>query len=240
VVEEIQEQTGNQMVNYLVADLSSQEQIRKIAQKFKHLYRRLDVLINNAGAMFIRRQENQDGLEMTFAVNHLSFFLLTNLLLETMTESAPSRIINVSSNAHRRAKLDFDDLQNKRGYWGMGVYGQSKLANVLFTYELARRLQGTGVTVNAMHPGFVATNMGANNGWVVRLLLPLIHRNSLTSDEGAETCIYLACSPEVEGVTGKYFFKNAEFPSSKASHDPIAASRLWRISAELTNAPEWI
>jgi NAD(P)-dependent dehydrogenase (short-subunit alcohol dehydrogenase family) len=171
---------------------------------------------------------------MNFALNHLAYFLLTDLLLETLKTSAPARVVNVSSNSHRRKHLDFDNLDLKRGYWAGRAYGRSKLANLYFTYELARRLEGTGVTANAMHPGFVRTNMAANNGPLVRLFLPFVHRNSLTPEEGARTIIYLASSSQVEGVTGKYFVREREVPSDPISHDETAAKRLWEISEAMT------
>jgi NAD(P)-dependent dehydrogenase (short-subunit alcohol dehydrogenase family) len=171
---------------------------------------------------------------MNFAVNHLAYFLLTNLLLDPLKAGAPARIVNVSSNSHRGKRLDFESLELKRGYWAGRAYGRSKLANLYFTYELARRLEGTGVTANAMHPGFVRTNMAANNGWLVRLFLPFVHRNSLTPEEGARTAVYLASSPEVEGFTGRYFVREREVESDPISYDESLAARLWQVSAEMT------
>jgi NAD(P)-dependent dehydrogenase (short-subunit alcohol dehydrogenase family) len=227
-------------VDYLLADLSVQAQVRQLAADFKARYERLDVLVNNAGAIFLRRQVSADGIEMTLAVNHLAYFLLTNLLLEPLKASAPSRVVNVASNSHFGQHLDFDNLELKRGYNPLRAYGRSKLCNLYFTYELARRLkdEGTGVTVNAMHPGFVATNMGANNGRLVRFFLPLIHRNSLTPEQGASTAVYLASSPEVEGLTGKYFVREREVASDPVSYDESAASRLWEVSERMTQVPE--
>jgi retinol dehydrogenase-12 len=164
----IQQQTGNPRVEYLLADLSVQEEIRRLAERFKSRYQRLHVLVNNAGAFFMSRQLSADGLEMTFALNHLAYFLLTHLLLDILKASAPARIVNVSSNGHRGMKINLEDLKSQGRYAPMQAYGQSKLANLLFTYELARRLEGSGVTVNALHPGFVATNLAANNGWLAR------------------------------------------------------------------------
>ncbi len=233
-VEQIRRSTGNQSVEYLLADLSSQAEIRRLADEFLGRYDRLDVLVNNAGAMFWSRQETVDGLERTFALNHLSYFLLTNLLLDRLKASAPARVVSVSSAAHDGARIDFDDLQGKRSYAGMRAYGQSKLANVLFTYELARRLKGTGVTANALHPGFVATNFATNNGEIVRLVMAIIHRFALSPDRGAQTSIYLATSPEVEGVTGKYFSNSKAVRSSDISYDEAVAHRLWDASSELT------
>jgi NAD(P)-dependent dehydrogenase (short-subunit alcohol dehydrogenase family) len=233
-VAHIQRETNNFHVDYLLADLSIQSQVRKLAENFKARYKRLDVLVNDAGAIFLRRELSADGIEMTFAVNHLAYFLLTNLLLDTLKASAPTRIVNVASNSHLGQHLDFDNLQLKRGYNPMRAYGRSKLCNLYFTYELARRLDGTGVTVNAMHPGFVATNMGTNNGRLVRLFLPLIHLNSLTPEQGARTVVYLASSPDVETVTGKYFVREREVASDPVSYDEAAAKRLWEVSEEMT------
>lgn len=234
LVEQIERQTGSATVEYMLADLSSQQEIRRLAQQFQGRYQRLDVLVNNAGGLFISRQQSVDGIEMTFALNHLSYFLLTNLLLDTLKVSAPSRIVNVASDAHESARLDFDDLQGQRRYSGIQAYGRSKLANILFTYELARRLAGTGVTVNTLHPGVVATNFGTNNGRLARVLRRVANLVSISPDQGAQTSIYLATSPEVEGVTGQYFVKQKAVPSSKASYDTAAAARLWQVSEELT------
>lgn len=213
-------------LEFMTADLSSQAEVRNLADEFKRKYDRLHVLVNNAGALFTSYRETVDGIEMTFALNHLSYFLLTNLLLDTIRASAPARIINVASNAHEGNTIDFEDLQLKRGYREWTAYGASKLANILFTYELARRLQGTGVTVNAVHPGFVNTNFQRAAG--------LNMRGPLTPEEGADTQIWLAQSPEVEGVTGKYFVRRRDTRSSDFSYDQAVARRLWEISAEMT------
>jgi len=235
-VAEIKTETGNPDVDFLLADLSVQAQVRQLAKDFRSRYARLDVLVNDAGVINFFRQLSADGIEMNFAVNHLSYFLLTNLLLDTLKASAPARIVNVSSNSHRHKQLDFGNLELKRGYWAGIAYGRSKLCNLYFTYELARRLEseGAGVTVNAMHPGFVHTNMAANNGWLVRLFLPFIHRNSLTPEQGADTVVYLASSPEVEGVTGKYFVRRREVDSDPVSYDVDAAKKLWQVSEQMT------
>jgi NAD(P)-dependent dehydrogenase (short-subunit alcohol dehydrogenase family) len=231
---DIQEQTGSTQVESLLADLSSQQQVRGLARAFLERHRRLDVLVNNAGGMWMRRQETVDGLEMTFAVNHLAYFLLSGLLLDVLKASAPSRIVNVSSGAHRRATLPFDDLMGARRFRGWQAYKQSKLANLLFTYELARRLAGTGVTANALHPGFVATGFGANNGWRGSALQMLARWFAISSEEGARTILYLAASPEVAGVSGRYFVRERAVPSSPASQDEAAQKRLWQVSEELT------
>ena len=236
-VADIKENSGNASVDLMLADVSSQKEIRRLADEFGEAYPRLDVLINNAGVFRSERITTADGIEATFAVNHLAYFLLTNLLLERLKASAPSRIVNVASADHSNGAIDFDDLQAEKGYTGAKAYSQSKLANVLFTYELARRLQGTGVTANCLHPGVVGTNLGSGVsgafGFVVRALRPLMK----SPEKGAETSIYLASSPEVEGVSGGYFVKKAEARSSKASHDERLATRLWEASAELTNLP---
>ena len=239
-VRQIRQQTGNPAVEYLLADLSSQKDVRALAQQFKSTHQRLHALVNNAGGIFIWRQASVDGIEMTFALNHLNYFLLTNLLLDALKASAPARIINVSSRAHLRAPLNFDALQSRRGYNGIRVYGQTKLANLLFTYELARRLEGTGVTANALHPGLVATNFGANNArlggrYLGRLYRRLFRVIAISAEEGAQSSLYLATSPEVAGVTGKYFVRRQAVPSSEASYDRAAASRLWQVSEELTD-----
>jgi NAD(P)-dependent dehydrogenase (short-subunit alcohol dehydrogenase family) len=233
-VNRIREATGNDSVEYLLADLSSQAQIRALVDQFHQRYDRLDVLVNNAGGAYVWRQESADGIEMTFALNHLNYFLLTHLLLDTIKASAPARIVNVSSNSHYGASINFDDLEGKRRYWWNTAYGQSKLANVLFTYELARRLEGSGVTTNALHPGFVATDIGKNNGALARLFLWFVHRRALTPEQGARTNIYLASSPDVAQVTGKYFVKEKPVDSDPASYDQGTARRLWDVSAEMT------
>jgi retinol dehydrogenase 12 len=239
-VKEIQEATGHQQqVDYLLADLSSMAEVRRLAAEFKKKYSRLDVLINNAGATFTTRQETVDGYEKTFATNHLSYFLLTTLLLDVLKASAPARIVNVASDAHSTGKINFDDLQSRNGYGAAGfrAYGTSKLANVLFTYELARRLEGTGVTANVIHPGFVASGFGANNGRLFSGVLKLLQRvAAITPEKGAETIIYLASSPEVEGITGKYWDKRKQISSSTASYNVETAKRLWEVSEQLVNA----
>jgi retinol dehydrogenase 12 len=230
-VNAIKEQTGNRHVDYLVADLSSQKAIRQLAVEFKRRNSRLDVLINNAGINLLQRQLSVDGLEMVFATNHLSYFMLTHLLLDTLEASAPSRIVNVSSFVHRRARVDFDHLQAG----GMNAYPQSKLANLLFTYELARRLGGTSVTVNALNPGLVKSNFGLNNPGPAALIKRILNAvRGVSAEEGAHTSIYLASSPEVANVSGKYFENCKPIESSPVSCDKDAAQRLWQVSAELT------
>ncbi|NIS82543.1 MAG: SDR family NAD(P)-dependent oxidoreductase [Anaerolineales bacterium] len=233
-VEEIKRESDNPNVEFMSTDLSSQDEVRRLVEGFQKRHDRLDVLVNNAGAFFLRRKESVDGIEMTFALNHLGYFLLTHLLQDTIRASAPARIINTASGAHHDTVIDFDDLQARRKYRMYKRYAESKLANVLFTYELARRLEATEVAVNAFHPGFVATHIGENNGWFVRLVKPLINLRAGSPEEGADTLVYLAISPEVAGVTGKYFYKRKAVPSSPNSYDETLADRLWRVSAELT------
>ena len=216
------------------ADLSSQVSIREAAAELAGRYSRVQVLINNAGVIPARREVSVDGLEMQFAVNHLAYFLLTNLLLPQLKAGAPSRIINVSSGAHAGAGLQFDDLQSEREYHPRAAYSRSKLANILFTYELARRLQGSGVTANCLSPGVVATGMLADYMGVPRAGGASASSFGASPERGAETSIYLATSPDVEGVTGKYFEKSRAIRSSHESYDEAAARRLWEVSERLT------
>ena len=234
---EIREKSGNEAIDLMLADLASQASIRQLAENIQQRYQQLHVLINNAGGFNLSRRETTDGLEMTFAVNYLAPFLLTNLLLEKLIASAPSRIVNVSSESHQSGYIRMDDLQLEKGYRIMRAYGQSKLALVLFTYELARRLQGTGVTANCLHPGFVATNIGQNGvGSVGRSITKLIFSTlGISPEEGAKTSIYLASSPEIEGVTGKYFAKSIPVRSAPISYDKTLQRQLWEESAKLVN-----
>ncbi|HKJ66549.1 MAG TPA: SDR family oxidoreductase [bacterium] len=233
-VEHIRQETGNRQIEYLIADLSVQAEIHQLAETFKEQYDRLDVLINNAGAIFFSREETQDGLERTFALNHLGYFLLTNLLLDMIRQSAPVRVINVSSEAHRGASINFDDLQCEEKFSPMRAYGQSKLANILFTYELDRRLENTNITVNALHPGFIASNFGRNAGLLGKIIMPVLYLFAKSPEKGAQTSIYLATSPEVEGVSGHYFINEQPATSSEESYDSDVAARLWNMSEELT------
>jgi len=235
-VKEIDEQSGHAAADGLVADLSSMGEVRRLGNEFETRYSRLDVLINNVGAIFAQRRSTVDGYERTFALNHLSQFLLTNLLLDTLKASAPSRIVNVSSQAHQGGMINFGDLHGERRY-GIGggrAYSQSKLANIMFTYELARRLAGTGVTANAVHPGTVATSFGENNGGLMGFGMKVFHRFALTPEEGADTIMYLASSPEVEGITGRYWTKRRAVQSSPASYDESAQKHLWDVSVRMT------
>jgi NAD(P)-dependent dehydrogenase (short-subunit alcohol dehydrogenase family) len=217
---EIQAHSGNNDVHLLLADLSSQQSIRQLAEAFQRQFSQLHVLINNAGLFSLGRRETVDGLEMAFAVNYLAPFLLTNLLLDTLKASAPARVINVSSDSHEQGYINMDNLQSKRGYNTYKIYGQSKLALILFSYELARKLEGTGVTVNALHPGFVSTNIGQSDvGPFLRMIASIIFRFGISPEEGAKTSIYLASSPDVENVTGKYFVKSSPKRSVAISYD---------------------
>lgn len=236
-VDEIRQDSGNPAVEYLVADLSSQEQVRRLAKEFKERRQHLDVLVNNAGAMYLARQKSVDGIEMTFALNHLSYFLLTSLLLDVLTASAPARVVNVASGAHKGASLNPKDAHDPRRYLGFRAYSRSKLCNILFTSELARRLEGTGVTANSLHPGLVATNFLSNNGSFGRVLNFSLRIRGISVAAGASTPVYAASSPEMEGVSGKYLVKKRPVPSSKRSYDESLAGALWDVSASLTGIP---
>jgi NAD(P)-dependent dehydrogenase (short-subunit alcohol dehydrogenase family) len=234
VAEAIKKETGNP-VEFIPADLSTLAGIMQAAAGFRQCHNRLHVLVNNAGGFFNKRSVTCDGLEMTFALNHVNYFLLTNLLLEVLKDSAPARVINVASGIHMGARLEFDNLQGEKRYAGFRAYGQSKLANVIFTYELARRLEESGVTVNTLHPGYVDTGLSLNNGFFFRVFARLSARLfGRKSEEGAQTSIYLASSPEVEGVTGKYFTDCKPVQSSLESYDNATAEKLWQVSLELT------
>jgi NAD(P)-dependent dehydrogenase (short-subunit alcohol dehydrogenase family) len=233
VAKQIREQTGNQAVHFLLADFSDLEQIRQLAEQIKTQFPKLDVLVNNAGAYFNRRQRMSCGVEKTFFVNHLAPFLLTNLLLDNLQSQA--RIINVASDAHQYGQLDLNDLNFEKSYFGFAAYARSKLANILFTYELARRLAGSGVPVNALHPGGVATNIFSTDFSIFGPLIKgIVSLFTLTPTQGADNTIYLASAPEVEGVTGKYFVKRDAVASSPLSNDEDLAKRLWEVSEKLT------
>jgi NAD(P)-dependent dehydrogenase (short-subunit alcohol dehydrogenase family) len=232
-VDALRRESGNPAIEYALADLTDQAQVRALAAGIRDRHLRLDVLVNNAGGFFWRRRESVDGIEMTLALNHLAPFLLTNLLLDRLRAGAPARVINVSSDMHRSFGFDLDDLQMKRGYRAAAAYGRAKLALVLFTYELARRLEGSGVTVNALHPGFVATGIGLD-GILERLFKPVMSLFARSPEEGARTSLYLATSPLVEGVTGAYFADEQTVDSAPITYDEEMARRLWQISARLT------
>ena len=226
---------GGGPADVFVADLSCQLQVRRLAGEVLQRLSRIDVLVNNAGGYWNTRHVTADGLERTFAVNHLAPFLLTNLLLDRLRHSAPARVVTVSSHVQASGRIDFDDLQGGRSYSGARAYSQSKLASVLFTYELARRLQGTSVTANALHPGVVRTRFGAEDpSGVQRLLTPFMRPLMKAPAQGAATSIYLASAPGLEQVTGRYFADSKPKRSSKRSYDQAAAARLWQVSADLT------
>jgi NAD(P)-dependent dehydrogenase (short-subunit alcohol dehydrogenase family) len=221
-------------VDLIVADLSSQHEVRRVAAEFKARHARLDVLVNNAGVFVPKRQVTVDGVEETFAVNHLAYFLLTRELLDVLKASAPARIVNVSSDAHRHARMHWGDLQSaNHRYRGWRAYGQSKLANLLFTYELSRRLDGSRVTANALHPGVVATGFGRTYRGVMGLLYVLGGPFMLTPEQGAKTSVYLASSPQVEGVSGKYFARSTQAKSNWLSYCQASQRKLWALSEEM-------
>ena len=233
-VAEIRRGTGNPAVELATADLASQASIRQLAAELLARCPRLDVLVNNAGLIVRRRSLTVDGIETVFAVDHLAYFLLTNLLLDRLKASAPARIVNVSSEAHQGHRLDFDDLQLERGWRPVKAYSLSKLANVMFTYELARRLAGTGVTANCLHPGVIATKLLLDYLPLPSVTQAVTTAFAGTPEQGAETSLYLATSPEVEGVTGGYFARCRQRQSTAFSYDEDAARRLWDESARLT------
>jgi NAD(P)-dependent dehydrogenase (short-subunit alcohol dehydrogenase family) len=234
---EIKEKSGNDAIDLMLADLASRESIHELAENIQQHYQQVHVLINNAGIAHLTRRETVDGFEMEFAINYLAPFLLTNLLLDKLKASTPARIVNVSSNAQKSGSIKIDDLQSEKKFRHMR-YGQSKLALVLFTYELARMLQGTGVTANCLHPGFVATNIGQNGlGSVGRSIIKLISRFGMSPEEGAKTSLYLASSPEIEGMTGKYFVKSVPVRSAPVSYDESLQRQLWKKTTKLVNLP---
>lgn len=234
VARELKALAGHDRVAFVQGDLSAQKGVRKAATALNARLKRIDVLLNNAGAFFQRRELSEDGIERTFALNHLGYFLMTGLLTERLKASAPARIVNVASAAHVGSTLDPSDLQNAKNYSGWRAYQQSKLANVYFTYELARRIDGTGVTANCLHPGFVATRFGNNNRGLIRTVFGVAKSLlAKTETDGAKTSIYLAGSPEVEGVSGKYFDDCKAVRSSPVSYDENMARELWRLSETL-------
>ena len=228
------EQTGNENISYLLADLSNLDGVRHLAKSFQEKHHQLDILINNAGTMTASREVNADGYELCWGLNHLNYFLLTNELLPLLKASGmaeqKSRIINVASMAHKRARINFDDLQGENNYKKWQAYGQSKLANIMFTYALARRLEGSNVTANCLHPGVVSTGFVSNVGTIEKLLGPIINMFLISSFKGAQTSIYLASSKDVENVSGKYFDKSKPIRSSNYSYDEAVQERLWELS----------
>ena len=247
VVNEIKIESGNHKIEMMIADLSSIEEIRGLASEFLAKYDSLDVLLNNAGSMFNTYQQSVDGLEMTFALNHINYFLLTNLLLDTLKKTAQekgeARIVNVSSGAHVQARkgLNLDNLYDESSFSSFGTYGDSKLANILFTYEMARQLEGTGVTVNALHPGLVATSFGHNAIGIMPFLIKIAQRFAAkTPEQGAETLVYLSSSLDVNGISGKYWDNKKAIKSSSISYDREQQTRLWEVSAEVTGIEQAI
>lgn len=225
---------GGGRVDVFVADLSAQSEVRRLAYEVLQSLSRIDVLVNNVGGYWHTRHVTADGLERTFAVNHLAAFLLTNLLLDRLKQSAPARVVTVSSNVQAVGRIDFDDLQGERSYSGARAYNQSKLANVLFSYELARRLPVTSVTANALHPGVVRTAFGAEDpGGIQRLFTPFMRPFMKAPAQGAATSVHLASAPDLEQVTGRYFASSKPRKSAKRSYDQVAAARLWQVSADL-------
>jgi len=238
VVRALRSQTGNDQIHFIQADLSSRRGVLSVAQLLRERFNSLDVLINNAGAMFQTRRTSVDGIEMTFALNHLAYFLLTSELLDLLVAAEQGRIVNVASAAHLRAKLDLDDLQMERGYNGWTAYSRSKLANIYFTYSLAKALGGTRVTANCLHPGFVASAFGNNNGGLFGVMLGLAKRVAAISErEGARTSVHVATDPSLALVTGQYFDKCQPARSSAVSHDEDVASALWTRSEVLCGSP---
>ncbi len=237
-VASIRAATGRDTIDFVVADLSDQRRLRAFATAFRERRPKLDVLINNAGGLFGRRRLSADRIEMTFALNHLNYFLLTHLLLPSLRAAAPSRIVNVASEAHRGISLHFNNLQGEVRYNRWLAYKRSKLANLLFTYELSRRLVSQGVTANALHPGFVATEIGVRHAFVPGILWRIGKLAAVSVEKGAETSIYLASSSDIAGISGEYFIDCRPARSSEASYDEQAALRLWDVSANLTNVDQ--
>ncbi len=227
------EKAGAKDVELLVGNVGSQKDVRRIAAEVLAKHDRLDVLLNNAGVLVTERRETVDGIEETLAVNHLGYFLLTTLLLDLLKKSGPSRVVSVSSEAHRGAKVTWDDIQLKRGWSSFRAYGQSKLCNILFTRELARRLEGTNVTANCLHPGVIASGFGHTDGGFISVLVSIARPFFITPEKGARTQVWLASAPEVAGVGGKYFDKCKERQPNKAAQEAGAPERLWAISEEL-------
>jgi NAD(P)-dependent dehydrogenase (short-subunit alcohol dehydrogenase family) len=221
----------NHAIHY--ADLSRLAEMKRVAAAIAAAEPRMDVLINNAGALFTTRQLTEDGLELTFATNHMAYFVLTHGLRERLRAAAPARVVNVASHAHKGERLDFDDLQSARSYRGLHVYGRSKLCNILFTRELARRWAGTGVTANSLHPGFVATRFGDRSGGLLSFAVRAAKIFAISPEKGAETIVYLASSNEVAGSNGLYFFRSKPSTPTKEAQDDESARRLWQESERL-------
>ncbi len=231
---DLKAKSGSEKIELMLTDLAVQAEVRRLVEEFEERHDRLDVLVNNAGVIQSRRTETPDGIETTLAINHLAPFLLTNLLLDLLKKSAPSRIITVSSGAERSGKIDFDDLQSEKRYRAFPVYGMTKLANIMFTFELAGCLEGTGVTANCLHPGSVNTNFAENNRSPFTLLFRAFKPFMRSPEKGADTVVYLAASPEVEGMSGKYLVDRKVTSASDEAYDESVRKRLWEASKELT------
>jgi NAD(P)-dependent dehydrogenase (short-subunit alcohol dehydrogenase family) len=240
VVNTIKTDTQNPNISALYGDLSLMADVRRVAAEFLAAHDRLDVLINNAGSFFEKREVTAEGIEMTWALNHLAYFVLTlellDLLKATAAAQGEARVINVSSGAHMMSKINFDDLDSEKGFSGFGVYGKSKLANVMFTYALARRLNGTGVTTNALHPGAVATGFGQSSNGIVGMAFKMMRGFFKTPEQGASTVVHLASSPAVKGMTSGYWDNSKLAKSSAYSHDEAAQERLWEVSLSRVQA----
>ncbi|HUG33922.1 MAG TPA: SDR family oxidoreductase [Anaerolineales bacterium] len=237
-LDRIRAKGGYENIEYATADLSVQSDVRDLARQVISRHNRLDVLINNAGAVYLMRRLSADGIEMTLATNHLASFLLTRLLLPLLEASPSARIVNVASHAHYGNPVDLSNVEMKRGYLPLTAYNRSKFANVLFTYALARRLDGTKITANAMHPGFVATGMGGNNGFLIRPFARLVMSMGITPEDGARTVVYLASSPEVEGISGRYFYLQKSIHSDRRTYDVESQEKLWELSEEKTRVDQ--
>jgi len=235
VLAELRSISGNENIDLLMADLAVMQEVRDLAEQVISRYDRIDVLLNNAGGYFTKHEITSDGLEMTFALNHMSYFLLTNKLMELLKYSAPARIVNVSSDAHYGVDMEFENLNGEQEYKAWKAYQKSKLANVLFTYELLKKVPGN-ITVNCLHPGFVATNFGHNNGGFFGPVLKIAQRiSAIDPEEGAKTSIFLCSAPEVKGVSGKYFYKCKPKTSSRESRNMDTGKRLWQISSDIAS-----
>ena len=233
--QQIKEKANNQSVFLKIADLSSLKEIRRVAEEIKQEYPVIDVLVNNAGVIISERQLSADGIEMTWATNHLGYFLLTNLLLDNLKAASAARIVNVASQASWLGTIQWEDINFSKNYGAMGAYAQSKLANIMFTNELANRLKGTKITTNAVHPGAVGTNFGRNMTGFMGRVIKWFGNFMRTPEKGAETSIWLAVSPEMEGVTGKYFADKKPIKAKAIAYQPDALKRLWELSEKMTN-----